>query len=282
MATRRSNGRRDQALYLWGQAEPRGHERGPEQLTRTADEVTLSLRMHSRLHVANSLALALALSACSGAKPAVEPASAPGPQIAQPCSLPASEPASDVPLRVFVELATLKAPPSGGLLSEGTPQAATPAGSSFAAQLNNAHLTIPSVASVLATNDIATTIPWDPKPDNGGCACAQKERWDLSLKAHLEPAEPRYVTLELTLAPAPPLGTPAASWHVPAHRTVHTTVTVGDQQPVVLGGFAQHTSNDPVALVLTPTVIRSDSDLRGLFECKLKRAQAARRTAPSQ
>ena len=79
--------------------------------------------------------------------------------------------------------------------------------------------------------------------------------------------------LEVDLAPAPPLGTPPEAWSIPEHRRVHTTVVVGEQQPVVLGLPPGAGAAGPSLMVVTPYFIREEADLRRLFQCKMRERQ---------
>lgn len=229
------------------------------------------------------LALAIADLGCSTpstSKATAPPRSPPAwPRIGEPCHFdrtPTPDP-SATPQRVFVELATvtgdLEAVMRKPTLVRGDGPS-DPEPPRFSDLLTDPRLTIPHVSNVLATNDSPTTVSWDIARADGNGGAPESERWDLTLTAHMEPTQSQDVRLEITLVPAPPLGTPEGSWSVPEHRRVHTTVTVKDQQTVVLGGFSKHRQHpDQSVLVVTPYVIRSDADLHSLFECKLKQSR---------
>ncbi len=146
----------------------------------------------------------------------------------------------------------------------------------FSEIINDPRLEIPSVASVMAVSDVPVTIPWDLERPNAKRGCPDTYRWDLTLATHLDGSDPNKLQFEITLVPAPPLGTPLNSWFVPEHRRAHTTFAVANQQTIVLGGFGKRRlDTEQSMLVLTPYLIRSDTDLRRLFECKVRQAQGA-------
>lgn len=144
----------------------------------------------------------------------------------------------------------------------------------FSEVINDPRLEMPSVASVMAVNDVPVTIPWDLEGPNAKSGCTETYRWDLTLTTHLDRSDPNKLQFEITLVPAPPLGTLPHAWFIPEHRRAHTTIVVANQQTVVLGGFGKRQfDTDQSILVLTPYVIRSDADMRQLFECKVRQAQ---------
>ncbi len=200
--------------------------------------------------------------------------------IGEPCAFGrAQAPAgsSPEPPRVFVELALVEGDlgtTSRQAFSSGADGTTGPAYASFAAFLNDPRFRIPTVANVLATNNVSYTIPWVPVRTDGKPGCPETDRWNLSLTPHMQPVQPNDLRLEVTLVPAPQRSTPKSSEQVPNHCRSHTTATVKDQQTIVLGGYAAHNSpTEQSMLVATPYIIWNDADLRTLLECKLRRAQ---------
>jgi hypothetical protein len=136
------------------------------------------------------------------------------------------------------------------------------------------------MAQLIADDATPATLAWDiARPALSGSPCPpREERWDLTITPTLGAGKPQAVRLEVVLQPAPPLGQSRESWHVPKHRRVHTTVVVGDQQPVILG---MPGSPDTV-LAITPYAIRDDGDLRQIFHCKMQARAADARSAPTR
>jgi hypothetical protein len=197
------------------------------------------------------------------------------PRIGVPCQLSsaASSPAATAePVRVFVEVATVR-----GDLNEvlrGAPPVPSSTAATFAELLRDPRLEMPRVGHFLVANDASQTIAWDSEKPSATGRCDEANRWDLTLTAHADGERPASVRLEVSLAPAPPLGTPPESWQIPEHRRIHTTVVVKDQQTVVLGGVAEPgaPSSSRSILLMTPYVVREQSDLKRLFECKQRQA----------
>lgn len=194
--------------------------------------------------------------------PSAAPARASRPPIAQRCpELLVPRAASSAPPRVFLEVAQV----IGDVAAPVTSSPAAAPSSPF----DDPRLEVPRVAHVIVTNDVASTLAWDtpgPAPTLG----REPQRWDLRLTAHVESSGAGSLRLELDLAPAPPLGTPPEAWSIPEHRRVHTTVVIGEQQPVVLALPHGAGARGPSLMVVTPYFIREDADLRRLFQCKMR------------
>lgn len=219
------------------------------------------------------------LAGCGGASttskgpPAATAPAAARPAIGVPCQLSSARAPSSAnaePVRVFVELATVRGDLAQVL--RGAPAPTSNAGT-FAELLRDQRLEVPRVQHLLVANDAPETLAWDSEKPSASGGCAELDRWDMTVAAHADGESPAGVRLELSLAPAPPLGTPPESWHIPPHRKVHTTVVVKDQQTVVLGGFpvAGAGMSSKSMLLVTPYVLREQSDLKRLLECKRRR-----------
>lgn len=215
--------------------------------------------------------LGLLLAAChpqAGQAPSTAAAHASRPQIAQRCpELLVPRAAASAPVKIFVEVAQVV-----GDIAD--PLARSPA----SAPLNpfdDPRLQVPRVAHVIVTNDVASTLAWDT-PGPTPALANEPQRWDLRVTPHLDTPDSGPLRLELDLAPAPPLGTPPENWSIPEHRRVHTTVVIGEQQPVVLGLPRGAGAPGPSLMVVTPYFIREEADLRRLFQCKMReRSRAA-------
>jgi hypothetical protein len=194
--------------------------------------------------------------------PTTAPARASRPPIAQRCpELLVPRATSTAPVRVFLEVAQLV-----GDIADPVPSSTAPAPP---APFDDPRFEVPRVAHVIVTSDAASTLAWDtpgPTPTPG----SDPRRWDLRLTAHPETTSLGSLRLELDLAPAPPLGTPPEAWSIPEHRRVHTTVVIGEQQPVVLALPRGAGAVGPSLMVVTPYFIREEADLRRLFECKMR------------
>jgi hypothetical protein len=191
-----------------------------------------------------------------------------------PCQLSSatgSSAASAEPVRVFVEVAAVRGDLAQVLRGAPGP---TSTGNTFAELLRDPRLEMPRVGHFVVANDAPQTMAWDSEKTSAAGGSAERDRWDLTLTAHADGERPARVRLEVSLAPAPPLGTPPESWQIPEHRRIHTTVVVADQQTVVLGGVAEPgaTSGSRSILLMTPYVLREQSDLKRLFECKQRQA----------
>jgi hypothetical protein len=193
--------------------------------------------------------------------PSAAAARAPRPQIAQRCpELLVPRAASAAPARVFLEVAQVM----GDVGPLPAPSALAPR-----APFDDPRLEVPRVAHVIVTNDVASTLAWDT-PGPTPTLANEPQRWDLRLTAHLETPASDSLRLELDLAPAPPLGTPAETWSIPEHRRVRTTVVLAEQQPVVLGLPRGAGAVGPSSMVVTPYFIREEADLQRLFQCKMR------------
>lgn len=194
--------------------------------------------------------------------PSTAPARASRPQIAQRCpELLVSRPGGSGSPRVFLEVAQLVGDVGDALPTSSTPPPPSP--------FDDPRLEVPRVAHVLATSDVASMLAWDT-PDPPPTRTSEPQRWDLRLTPHLETPASGPLRLELDLAPAPPLGTAPEEWSVPEHRRVHTTVVIGEQQPVVLALPRGAGAVGPSLMVVTPYFIREEADLRRLFQCKMR------------
>jgi hypothetical protein len=170
------------------------------------------------------------------------------------------------PQKVFVEVAEvdgLGAQPTR-LTSMAPPSLSEP---SFSAMLDDPRLDIPRFGHVVPALETSATMPWDvARPAAPGRPCGEVERWDLTVMPHV--ASAGKVRLELVFEPAPPLGTPKAAWHVPAHRVFKMTVDAQDQQMVVVNSPSFNVSTRPSLVVVMPYFLRDDDDMRQLMECK--------------
>jgi hypothetical protein len=178
--------------------------------------------------------------------------------------------AAGVPARVFVEIASVE----GDL---ATLTASAPGAASFREVFADPSLAV-RVAHVMTTNEAQSVIAWDSSQTHGGTPCDEGQRWDLAITPHIQDQQGRVVRLDIAFVPAPPLGTPKESWSVPEHRQMKTTVVLGNQQLVVLSSPPAGNAKPPL-VVLTPYVVRDDTDLRRLFECKMQRARLSARRA---
>jgi hypothetical protein len=210
----------------------------------------------------------LLLTAChpqAGQAPSTAPARASRPQIAQRCpELLVPRAGASAPAKIFVEVAQIV----GDLADPvtGSPAPLSP--------FDDPRLAVPRVAHVIVTNDVASTLAWDT-PGPTPALANEPQRWDLRVTPHLETAGSGPLRLELDLAPAPPLGTPPEAWSIPEHRRVHTTVVIGEQQPVVLALPRGAGAPGPSLMVVTPYFIRDEADLRRLFQCKMRERDRA-------
>jgi hypothetical protein len=215
-----------------------------------------------------SILTALALSACHPSERAQVPvrqtASVAG--IAQRCpELLAPRPPSSTAPRVLVELSQLWG-------DVGAPIASSPPATPLAGPFDDPRLEVHRVTQVLATNDVPSLMAWDSLASTP--SANQPQRWDLKVTAHFDGAAPSALRLELDLSPAPPLGTPPESWSIPAHRRVHTTVVIAEQQPVMLALPPGAGTTGPSMMVVMPYFIRDEADLRRLFQCKMRQRRS--------
>ncbi|RYZ04399.1 MAG: hypothetical protein EOO73_24310 [Myxococcales bacterium] len=184
-------------------------------------------------------------------------------QLGQRCTeLLGSRSASSVPpRRVLLEIARLTGQPDRPLPPLSSPGRSGP--------FDDPSLVVQSLTHIIVENEVPSTLPWDaPQSAPIRAHADAPQRWDLRLTARAETAGA--LRLEVDLAPAPPLGTPAEAWSIPEHRRVHTTVVVGEQQPVVLGLPAGAGAPERSLMVVMPYFIREEADLRRLFECKMR------------
>jgi hypothetical protein len=220
--------------------------------------------------------VAVLLAACGHAPapstPHAVPASSHASAVGALCSMPERPLAAGVPARVFVEIASVE-----GDLSTLTASAAGAA--SFREVFADPSLAV-RVAHVMTTNEAQSVVAWDSPLAPGGTPCDDSQRWDLAITPHIQDQQGRVVRLDIAFVPAPPLGTPIESWSVPEHRQLKTTVVLENQQLVVLSSPPMGNAKRPI-VVLTPYVLRDDTDLRRLFECKMQKARPAARPAES-
>ena len=221
--------------------------------------------------------VAVLLAACGHAPapstPHAVPASSHASAVGALCSMPERPLAAGEPARVFVEIASVE-----GDLSTLTASAAGAA--SFREVFADPSLAV-RVAHVMTTNEAQSVVAWDSPVAPGGTPCDDSQRWDLAITPHIQDQQGRVVRLDIAFVPAPPLGTPNESWSVPAHRQLRTTVVLENQQVVVLSSPPMGNAKRPI-VVLTPYVLRDDTDLRRLFECKMQKARPAARPAASR
>jgi hypothetical protein len=163
-----------------------------------------------------------------------------------------------------LEVAQLVGDVGSPLPTSSAPAPATP--------FDDPRFEVPRVAHVIATSDVASTLAWDT-PSATSTPASEPQRWDLRLTPHLETPASGTLRLEVDLAPAPPLGTPAETWIIPEHRRVRTTVVIGEQQPVVLALPRGAGASAASMMVVTPYFIREEADLRRLFQCKMRERQ---------
>ncbi len=201
-------------------------------------------------------------------RPSHAAATVTAPPIAQPCALSeVSRPLdaeSGFPA-VYVELAAVAT-------AKGNPMPL--AGQRPAGFLNTSDIEVLRVGSIMAKVGGSATTAWDEAPtaaahDASGAGCSKQSRFDLTLTLHSIDLQKRQLKLEITIVPAPPLGTPKDAWYVPEHRQMHTTVIVGDQQPLMLGGEALSHHDTPSILMATPYIISVPEHLNELFQCRL-------------
>lgn len=216
-----------------------------------------------------------AVLACGGASRGTPPPSprpnrttaATAPPIAQPCALtPVSrtlDADSGFPT-VYVELAAVAT-------SKGNPMPLV--GQRPAGFLNTSDLQVLRIGSVMTKVGGSATTAWDEpptsSPDGANTGCGKQSRFDLTLTLHSVDLNKRQLKLEITIVPAPPLGTPKDAWYVPEHRQMHSTAVVGDQQPIMLGGEAVTHRDTPSILVATPYILLTPEHLNELFQCRL-------------
>jgi hypothetical protein len=202
------------------------------------------------------------------------------PPIAQACALTPVSRALDAESgfpAVYVELAAVAT-------AKGNPMPL--AGQRPAGFLNTSDLEVLRVGSVMAKVGASATTAWDEAPttanDASRTGCSKQSRFDLTLTLHSVDLQKRQLKLEITIVPAPPLGTPKDAWYVPEHRQMHTTVIVGDQQPLMLGGEAVSHHDTPSILVATPYIISASEHLNELFQCRLIAMAKAKAKAQAQ
>jgi type II secretory pathway component GspD/PulD (secretin) len=93
----------------------------------------------------------------------------------------------------------------------------------------------------------------------------------------MKPFQPNDLNLELILSPPRQSALTESAMQLPNECRTQTTVTIKDQQTIILGGFTEARSGkEQSILIVTPYIIWNDADLRTLLECKVKLAQAAR------
>jgi len=171
--------------------------------------------------------------------------------------------------RVYVEVATLEA-------LSGEPLAP----SRFDWR-DDPRLAVTRVAHVMTTSGVAAIVPWDAEGGTPeGAACSGVERSDLSITTQVSANGAEPLRLDIRIEPAPPLGQAKETWHVPEHRTTHTTLLLQDQQLVTMA-LASQPNKNPSIMIVMPFVVRDDGDVRRLFECKMQRA-ARKRQHPRQ
>jgi len=212
--------------------------------------------------------------ACAGHAGPNAPTSSPNPSrmassppIAQPCTLtPVArqlDPESGFPA-AYVELAAVAT-------TKGSPMPLP--GQRPAGFLNTSDLQVLRVGSVMTKVGASATTAWDEaqSASNEGpeASYGKQSRFDLTVTLHQVDLVKRQLKLELTIVPAPPLGTPKDAWYVPDHRQMHTTAIIGDQQPMMLGGDAVAHRDTPSILVATPYIVSSPEHLNELFQCRM-------------
>ncbi|MET0595854.1 MAG: hypothetical protein ABW133_24355 [Polyangiaceae bacterium] len=198
-------------------------------------------------------------------------------QLAQACPLsPGGGDAghSTSPPRVFLEIAAVEGRSDGR-----TP---LPGPREFAEWLNDPGHGGRSVGGLLATNEVATRMPFDIESSGGDVNGRPLSRWDLAVTPHVSDAPSAEVRIDLAVEAAHPAGaagaSPPSSPASPA-RGARTTLVIRDQQPAFIGldpAISQAPKERPWMLLLTPYVVRSDEELRRLFECRMARASAQR------
>jgi hypothetical protein len=162
-------------------------------------------------------------------------------------------------------------------LSDNTGASTRPTQGSFAAYLNDPRFTIPSVTNVLLSNDVPYQIPWGLVRADSKPGCPRTDLLNITLTAHMKPFQPDDLALELILSPPRQLALTESAMQLPIQCRTQTTVTMKDQQTIVLDGFTEARSGkEQSILIVTPYIIWNDADLRTLYECKVKLAQAAR------
>jgi hypothetical protein len=222
------------------------------------------------------IALPLVMTSCGRRPPARMPIAADAVEakrlIAQQCPMPPAPQSLTGEARasrVFVEIATLEA-------LSGEPLALS--------RLNwreDPRLAVTRIAHVMTTSGVAATVPWDAEGGTAeGAACGGVDRSDLSITTQLSANGAGPLRLDIRIEPAPPLGQPKETWHVPEHRITQTTVLLQDQQLVTMAPVRQPNKN-PIIMIVMPYVVRDDGDMRRLFECKMQqRARERQDPAP--
>jgi hypothetical protein len=183
------------------------------------------------------------------------------------------------PPRVLVELAMLEVDIGIGNVSQAYPLVADgkvgEKALSFTAFINGPGVRVPGVLTILIKNEVRHDVPWDLFHVDQQPECSTTNFGRVSVVAHMNAYQPTAVRLEITIGPTnqEPSNISVGPNSDPCR--VQTTVTVADQQVVVLGDFnkARH-DNKRSVLAITPYIIWSDDDLHRLFECKQRFAQS--------
>jgi hypothetical protein len=146
---------------------------------------------------------------------------------------------------------------------------------SFTAFVNGPGVSVPDVLTILIKNEVRHDVPWDLFHVDQGPECSTTNFGRVSVVAHMNAYQPTAVRLKITIGPTNQETSNIGVGPNSEPCRVQTTVTVADQQLVVLGGFnkVRH-DNKRSVLAITPYIIWSDDDLHKLFECKQKFAQS--------
>lgn len=192
--------------------------------------------------------------ACASTPDSSQQRSAAAPAFVRPCAMSAEHEVPHGVQRVFVEI--------GASEERGVPIQTPPQGPAQAW----------SVAHLLATNGQTATIPW--RFDRGGIGEASVG--ELTVLPRFSDVAPGHVRLTLGLHET--VDDPTTLEAEPHTRAaaVETSLVLADQQTIVVK-TAPRGSMPSQTFLVTPYFIRNETDLRALFQCKLRARAVAER-----
>jgi hypothetical protein len=187
------------------------------------------------------LALPLACSSSPAQPPAADPRE-PARVIGARCPMPPSpEGARLDPPQVLTEMVLLDAP-----------RDMPPRGASIADVVGDPRVTVLSTPHMLGTIGIPATLSIT------GPGVAAEDLREITTLARIEADGRVQLTLSIALGDAGP--------------PVRTTLVTGDQQLAIVG---QNKGDRSLVVLVVPYVVRAQSDLRRIYECKLAQRDAA-------
>jgi hypothetical protein len=203
------------------------------------------------------------------------PRSPPPVTLAQTCPLAVPGTGGDAPKvspRLFLEIVAVE-----GRQEIGKPP---PGPLEFARWLDAPGETPRSLGGLIATSGVATRMPFAiPISEGNVMGAPAVSPWNLAVTPHVGDAPSPELRLELTIEAADGADASPSTAATPPARRAHTTLVMRDQQPAFIAlepSIARSPKERPWMLLLTPYVVRSDEDLRRLFECRAARRASAK------